>query len=218
VLKMLKERIIETNDGIQDENAVEIYKSYAKFMRDKNWYGIDNMIKTGILRGNILEVGPGPGLVGLEIAKKLKGSNLTGYEISPAMIKVAEKNASEYGINAKYVLGNAMEMPFDANSFDSVVTNGSMHEWEEPIKIYNEIYRVLREGGHYCITDLRRDVGWLKWKYVYYATPKIVRPGLVTSFNASYTKDELMEILKRSELKNAKIKYNFFTLSIYGNK
>ena len=215
---MLAKRIIETNEGMQEETFVEIYESYAKFMRDNGWYEIDSMLETGISGGDILEVGSGPGLVGLEIAKKLSGSRLTGCEISESMINAAEKNACEYGINAKYVHGNAMKMPFENSSFDSVITNASMHEWEEPILIFNEIYRVLRNGGRYCITDLRRDVGQNEWKYVYYSTPKNVRPSLLASYNASYTKDEISEILYKSDLKKASIKYNFFTLCIYGEK
>ena len=213
---MLSKRIIETNEGMQDDAMVEMYKSYAKFMRDEGWYEIDSMLETGITSGDILEVGPGPGLVGLEIAKKLPGSKLTGYEISQAMIKVAEINAAEYGINAKYVHGNAMKMPFEDSSFDSVISNASMHEWEDPVLIFNEIYRVLRSGGHYCITDLRRDVGPVEWKYVYKSTPENMRPSLEASLNASYTNDEILEILNKSDLKNAAIKYNFFTLCIYG--
>ena len=215
---MLKERIIETNDGILDESVVEIYNSYAKFMRDKGWYEIDLMIETGISSGCILEIGPGPGLVGLEIAKKLPNSNLTGYEINPAMIAIAEKNAIEYGINAKYILGNAMEMSFQDSCFDSVIANDSLHEWEYPIRIFNEIYRVLRLGGHYCITDLRRDIESPKWNFVYNSTPSELRPSLLSSLNASYTKEEILGILQKSDLKNAMVKNNLFSICIYGTK
>jgi len=215
---MIKERIIETNDGILDESDVEMYNSYAKFMRDKGWYDIDLIIETGISSGDILEIGPGPGLVGLEIAKKLPNSNLIGYEISPAMIAVAEKNAMDYGINAKYMLGNAIEISFQNSSFDSVITSSSMHEWEDPIRVFNEIYRVLRPDGHYCITDLRRDVEPRRWNFVYNSTPEEVRYNLLASLNASYTKEEILNLLHKSDLKNAMVKNNFFTLCVYGIK
>ncbi|WP_283610785.1 class I SAM-dependent methyltransferase [Faecalispora anaeroviscerum] len=120
------------------------------------------MIASGIQGGNVLEIGPGPGYVGLELAKKLSLASLTGCEISSAMIRFAEKNAAEYGISARYVPGNCMKMSFEDDSFDTVISNGSLHEWENPIRAFNEIYRVLRTGGRYCITDLRRDVHPLK--------------------------------------------------------
>ena len=67
---MLTKRIAETSEGMQDEKIVEMYKSYAVFKRDNGWYEIDSMLETGISGGDILEIGSGPGLVGLEIAKK----------------------------------------------------------------------------------------------------------------------------------------------------
>ena len=215
---MLKERIIEKNDGILDASEVEMYNSYAKFLRDKGWYDIDLMIETGISDGDILEIGPGPGLVGLEIVKKRPNSSLTGLEISPAMIAIAEKNAIEYGINAKYILGNAIKMSFQDSSFDSVISSSSLHEWEYPIRIFNEIHRVLKSDGHYCITDLHRDVDSRKWNFVYNSTPEEVKPNLLASLNASYTKEEILSILHKSDLKNANVKTNFFTLCIYGTK
>lgn len=70
----------------------------------------------------------------------------------------------------------------EIGSFVTVISNGSLHEWEHPIRAFHEISRVLRPGGRYCITDLRRDVHPLKQAMVYQSTqPKEMRPGLVTS-------------------------------------
>ena len=53
------------------------------------------------------------------------------------MIKLAAKNAKDYGFEreASYIEGNSMYMPFDDETFDGVFSSGSMHEWEEPIKV-----------------------------------------------------------------------------------
>ncbi len=214
---MVKSRVIETNEGIQNEVTVEMFDAFARSMRDKGWNGVDSMIASGIKGGDVLEIGPGPGYVGLELAKKTCPSSLTGCEISPSMIRFAERNAAEYGISARYVLGNCMEMPFGDESFDTVISNGSMHEWENPIRTFNEIYRVLRRGGRYCITDLRRDVYPLKKAIVYLSTqPKEMRPGLITSLNAAYTVNEITELLRHSNLSGAKVTADFFGLCITG--
>ncbi|HOO27660.1 MAG TPA: class I SAM-dependent methyltransferase [Lachnospiraceae bacterium] len=216
---MPKPRIIETNEGIQNELTAAVFDRFARGMRDKGWNGVEEMIASGIKAGDLLEIGPGPGYVGLELAKKIVPNSLTGFEISPAMIKIAEKNAAEYGINAHYVQGNAMEMPFDNESFDGVISNGSLHEWESPIRIFNEIHRVLRNGGTYCITDMRRDVCFIKSKLIYLSTrPKEMRPGFLSSLNASYTLPEITMLLHDSALKNAIVKKDFFGLCIYGKK
>lgn len=88
---MVKARVLETNEGIQNESTVETFDLFARSMRDKGWNGVDGMISSGIKGGDVLEIGPGPGYVGLELAKKLHPSSLTGCEISPAMIRFAKK-------------------------------------------------------------------------------------------------------------------------------
>lgn len=218
---MLKQRIVETNEGIQGELTVESFDRFARIMRDKGWNNVDSFLKAGIIKGNVLEIGPGPGYIGLEWLKQSTDSMLTGCEISRDMIKMAEKNAKEYGFEdrTKYFEGNGMQMPFQNESFDAAFSNGSMHEWEDPVKVFNEIYRVLKPKGLYCITDMRRDVNpLLKWSIYYSTKPKEIRPGFLTSQNASYTVHEIKNLLDKSLLKNASVTKEFFGLCISGKK
>lgn len=214
---MTKPRRIETNEGIQSEITATIFDQFARIMRDKGWNGVDSMVASGIQGCDILEIGPGPGYVGLELAKRVGATSLTGCEISPAMLALARKNATEYGLPATYVKGNAMQMPFPDQRFDAVISNGSLHEWEDPICVFNEIFRVLRPGGRYCITDLRRDAALWKKGMIFASTrPKDMRPGLKTSLAAAYTLKEISDILHRSALKGACIQAEFFGLCISG--
>ena len=216
---MTKMRVIETNEGIQALPTAELFDQFAKIMRDKGWQGVDSMLASGLPAGDLLELGPGPGYVGLELAKQLHPRTLTGCDISPAMLQIAQKNAAGYGIPAQYVLGSVLALPFEGESFDGVFSNGSLHEWERPVKAFDEIYRVLRPGGRYCITDLRRDAGPLRTALVYSSTqPKAMRPGLLSSLHAAYTVAELTELLRNSALCGAKVEANFFGLCITGQK
>ena len=218
---MSKERVVETNEGIQDEITVEVFDRFARIMRDKGWNNVDSIIQAGITKGNALEIGPGPGYVGLEWLKKSPDSMLTGCEISKEMIKLAKKNARDYGYEARtnYVEGNCMQMAFSDASFDAVFSSGSLHEWENPIKVFNEIYRVLKPNGLFCIADMRRNVNpLLKWLIYYTTKPKEIRPGFLTSLNASYTVEEIKNLLDQSALKNAAVSEEFFGLCITGTK
>jgi ubiquinone/menaquinone biosynthesis C-methylase UbiE len=218
---MTKKRIIETNEGIQGELTVEVFDRFARIMRDKGWNNVDSFINSGITCGNVLEIGPGPGYVGLEWLKKSADSTLTGCEISCNMIRLAEKNATDYSFESrtKYVEGNCMRMPFPDASFDAVFSNGSLHEWEEPVKVFNEIFRVLKPDGRYCVTDMRRDVNPLiKWMIYASTKPKEIRPGFLSSLNAAYTVLEIKDTLNRSNLKNTNVQSEFFGLCISGQK
>jgi ubiquinone/menaquinone biosynthesis C-methylase UbiE len=102
--------------------------------------------------GRILDVGTGPGYLPLRISEVLPGSEVIGIDVSEDMIRVARKNAE--GKNVKFLVGNASEMPFEDDSFDLVVSTGSLHHWRNPVNVLNEIYRVLRPGRKALIYDL----------------------------------------------------------------
>ncbi len=126
---MTKARVPETNSGIQGTATVEIYDAFARNMRDRGYLPVKEYVSRGLAGGVGLEIGPGPGYVGLEWLRACPDGSLTGLEISADMIRVAERNAREYGLidRTRYVEGNSMSMPFTDGSFDCVVL-----EWLSP--------------------------------------------------------------------------------------
>jgi ubiquinone/menaquinone biosynthesis C-methylase UbiE len=218
---MVKSRVVETEEGIQGEFDVQQYDQMMRRMRDKGWLETKEILNAGIVQGLALEVGPGPGYLGLEWLKNTQEASLKGLEISPAMISIAERNAREYGLELRvqYVKGDALEMLFDDDTFDAVFTNGSLHEWANPVKVFDEIHRVLKPGGKYCISDLRRDMNPLvKWFMKAVTKPKEIRPGLTSSLKAAYTVPELDAILSESRLQGGATKQNLMGLVITGQK
>lgn len=71
---MPKPRIVETNQGIQGEFNVSIYDQMQKRFCDKGWMETNSIIQSGINKGLVLEIGPGPGYLGLEWLKKTKNT------------------------------------------------------------------------------------------------------------------------------------------------
>jgi len=218
---MVRPRIVETDQGIQDEFDVQTYNSMMRRLRDKGWMETDHIITSGITNGFALEIGPGPGYLGLEWLKKTEGTFLMAVEISPEMTKIAEKNAREYGLEGrvKYVKGDAHQIPFDDNTFDGVFTNGSLHEWSQPIRVFDEVYRVLKSGAKYFVSDMRRDMNpSVRWFMKLTVKPKEIRPGFMSSINASYTTDEIRSVLDQSNLKESVVAKTFMGFEITGVK
>lgn len=219
--RVTKSRIVETDEGIQDEFSVDVYDRMMRRLRDKGWMETDRILKAGITRGSVLEIGPGPGYLGLEWLKKTEGTSLVAMEISKSMIHTAEKNAIEYGLSerVRYVPGDAQKLPFGEGQFDGVFSNGSLHEWADPAAVFNEIHRVLKTGGKYFISDLRRNMNILMKTFLKMNTkPVEIRQGLISSINAAYLPLEIEAILQRSTLDTFNVRKTFIGLGITGDK
>lgn len=216
---MKKPRISEPADGIQDPAAAKLYDRLARQLRDLGWNGVREMLSAGLGPGTLLELDPGPGYLGLELARQLGSQSLTGCVVNPAMLRIARKNAAEYGLQADYVLGSAMDLPFPDGSFDCVVSNGSLHEWETPRRVFDEIWRVLRPGGRFCVTDLRRDAAtWKQWLMCLFVRSKPLRTGLQASLAAAYTVPEVAAILRQTHLSEAQVRRTYLGLCAWGVK
>lgn len=218
---MTKSRIPETDHGIQGEFTVAIYDEMQRNLRDKGWIETKALLDHGILDGHALEIGHGPGYLGLEWLKHTQGTRLTGLDISPNMMALATRNANSYGLDSRvqYQLGSGDNMPFDDDQFEAVFSNGSLHEWSNPRGTFDEIWRVLKPGGIYFISDMRRDMNFLiKWFLWLGTNPAAIRPGLITSVNATYTPQELDNLAAGTRLQNGGITSNLIGISITGNK
>ena len=218
---MTKQRVAETDHGIQGEFPVEIYDQMQRRFRDKGWIETKDIINTGISRGVALEIGPGPGYLGLEWLKHTQGTILRGLDISADMIAVAKRNANDYGMaeRTEYVQSSGEKIPFDDETFDAVFTNGSFHEWSNPKDTFNEVWRVLKKGGRFFVSDLRRDMLFLvKWFMWLVTKPKEIRPGLITSINAAYAPSEIEQLLSETKLKNYEVKKNLTGIKVTGIK
>jgi len=218
---MVKARVPETSFGITGDWETAAYDQMMRRLRDKGWMETRAIIKSGIDTGMALEVGPGPGYLGLEWLKGTGGTRLKGLDISDDMVAIAERNAEEYGFKdrVEYIIADAREMPFDDNYFDGIFTNGSLHEWSHPKEIIDEIYRVLKPGGLYFLSDLKRNMNPLmKWLMWFVTKPKEIRPGLLTSIDAAYTVDEMKLMLLVTKLQGWTVKSNIIGLVVSGQK
>jgi ubiquinone/menaquinone biosynthesis C-methylase UbiE len=93
---------------------------------------------------HVLEVGSGPG----HVAHKLTGAGaiVTGVDFSGQMVAVARRQYA--GIT--FQEANAEHLPFEAGSFDAVVSNFVVHHLARPTVVFQEVCRVLKPGGHFA--------------------------------------------------------------------
>lgn len=109
--------------------------------------------KTG---DHVLDLGSGAGN-DCFVARAMVGMDgkVTGLDFSSAMIKKAQQNNERLGfLNVGFVEGDIEEMPFSPDSFDVVLSNCVLNLVPDKVRAFSEIYRVLKPGGHFCISDV----------------------------------------------------------------
>ncbi|WP_243429924.1 class I SAM-dependent methyltransferase [Acetobacter sacchari] len=105
-----------------------------------------------IARGmKALDVACGPGIVACELARS--EAQVTGVDLTPAMIEQARQRAHRLGYDVDFHIGDAQHLTFEDASFDRVVTRYSFHHMQEPGKILTEMARVCRPDGLVIVID-----------------------------------------------------------------
>lgn len=201
-------RVPETDEGLQGDELALKYDEMQRHIRDNGWLQdkIDDILRIGITSGQVLELGCGPGYLGLEwIAQADPSARLVGLDISPAMLRRATVNAAEYGVGERcaYECGTVLALPFEDDRFDHVISASSLHEWADPVGALREMHRVLRPGGRYCVSDLRRDVDRTTFQFMKANIAADMRPGFRTSIQSSYLTSEIRALLKGTALETA---------------
>ena len=97
---------------------------------------------------NIIDVGCGIGGSTLHLAQKF-GSSATGITLSPVQASRAKERAREAGLDSRvnFEVANALDMPFEDNTFDLVWSLESGEHMPDKAKFLSECYRVLKPGG-----------------------------------------------------------------------
>jgi SAM-dependent methyltransferase len=78
-----------------------------------------------------------------------------GIDFTEAMIEKARNNAEKRGYhNVEFRQGDIEKIPISANIADVVVSNCVMNLVPDKPKAFSEVYRILKPGGHFSISDI----------------------------------------------------------------
>jgi ubiquinone/menaquinone biosynthesis C-methylase UbiE len=176
---------------------IEYANTYAK----QHWKMAENFGKEyakmlssmGYRKGGIIDVGCGFGAMNLVLAEQFVESEIVGIDLSEPLLQLAREAAEKagYGTRVRFESADVQQIPYEDDSFDVAFCVNMVHLVEDPIRMLNEIERVLLPGGLVFIADLRRS--WLG------LFEREIRAGL--------TIPEVKKLFNQSELRSGRFKW-----------
>lgn len=105
---------------------------------------------------SVLDLGSGAGndcFVARAIVSET--GKVTGIDFTVAMTEKARANNAKLGFtNVEFIQGDIEAMPLAENQFDVIVSNCVLNLVPDKQKAFSEIYRVLKQEGHFCVSDV----------------------------------------------------------------
>ena len=191
------ETILEKDKSEKVQGVFSSVASKYDVMNDVMSLGIHRVWKDAMMdwlapsRGQaLLDVAGGTGDISFRFLKRAIGVNATVLDLTESMLAEGRKRAENVGISGqlKWVVGDAMALPFEDDSFDVYTISFGIRNVTDPQKALSEAYRVLKPGGRIMVLEfshIPNDL--LQWFYDKYSFNVIPRLGqIIASDRSSY--------------------------------
>jgi ubiquinone/menaquinone biosynthesis C-methylase UbiE len=171
---------------------------------------VQRALGLGVDGGMILDVGTRVGLIVLKMLWQNENFYAIGMDHSAALIDRARQTATAWdlGNRAFFQVGDARKMRLKTGYFDLVISDATLHVFDDPLSVLREINRVLKPKGALLIRDLQRPSRLLLQRKIdahcalYGAR---MRQHVETSLRAAFTRSEFESLIHASGLERVQI-------------
>ena len=103
-----------------------------------------------------LDLGSGRGTDAIRLSQKVGPEGFVyGIDISEGMLEKAKKTAEKLGVtNVSFLQSGLESLPLKTESVDLVISNCVLNHAENKDAVWREIYRVLKNGGRFVVSDI----------------------------------------------------------------
>ena len=164
----------------------------------------------GVEGGMILDVGTRVGLIALKILWQNENFYAIGMDTSGIMIERARETATAWGLGERafFQVGDARRMRFKTAYFDLVVSDSSLHVFNDPVSVLAEINRVLKPKGALLIRDFERPRRFEMSRRIAEGSARYgsrMRQHIETAMRAAFTRAEIEEMVAASGLERTRV-------------
>jgi SAM-dependent methyltransferase len=137
---------VSPTDNGRTLNWGKTSEDYAKFRSGQpdSFFDLIRAFGVGVKGQEILDLGTGTGVMALRYAQR--GAQVTGIDISPEQISMAQKMAQEQRISAEFQVCAAERLSFAQHSFDVVTANQCWLYFKKD-DVIRQVLWVLKEKG-----------------------------------------------------------------------
>jgi ubiquinone/menaquinone biosynthesis C-methylase UbiE len=167
-------------------------------------------LSLGIDGGILLDVGARVGLIALKIVFQNENLVAMGLDSCGPLVDRARETATawEIGDRAVFQVGDPRRMRFKSSYFDLVVSDCSLHRFDDATDVLREIGRVLKPKGALLIRDYRRPNRLKMIGKIQQHTERLgdaMRDQVETAIQAAYTTEEVQHMVKEAGLTETRV-------------
>lgn len=191
------------------KSELDLHFRYALYKRPYK-AELCRKISNAYKSAKIIEVNCEFGLISLNIIIKNPKLHIVAMDPCAAMIQKTMLNPEVKRFKERWrgVVGVAENMPIQNSFFDLAFAVDSLHHWRYPVKVIQELARVVKKGGIIYISDLRRNANEemirlmvQNWKDNDSLESRWFLKRFVHSWRSSYLPSELEEIAYKAGLR-----------------
>jgi arsenite methyltransferase len=139
-------------------NYIEINKRYNDLAESACCLSCGGAVNhSGAVKNEIcVDLGSGRGTDVIRLAETVgAGGYVYGIDISEGMIQKAVSTAERMGVtNVKFIKCTLEEIKLPADTADLVISNCTINHSDDKQAVWNEIFRILKEGGRFVVSDI----------------------------------------------------------------